>query len=70
MRVEQRFGVTIARGYRGSWSITSGPSDAGTRFRVGLRHVGYYARAFLLWSLVLLAVIALQQYVFKYPGHG
>jgi len=58
--VARRFQVTIERGPRGHWKVTSGPGSAGRHFLIELLQLVYFMTAFAVWALgVLLAVGAL-----------
>lgn len=52
-RVERRYNVTIARGNRGHWQITSGQSSALTRFAIELLQLAYFMGAFVVWAVLL-----------------
>lgn len=52
-RVERRYGVTIARGLRGHWEISSGERSARKRFAIEMLQLAYYMREFLVWGVLL-----------------
>jgi hypothetical protein len=55
--VERRYGVTIVRGYRGHWKVTSGPGSKLTHLRIELLQIVYFLRAFAIWAVALGGVI-------------
>lgn len=51
--VERRYGVTIARGMRGHWQITSGQRSAFRRVAIELLQLAYFMGAFVVWGVLL-----------------
>lgn len=51
--VERRLGVTIARGMRGHWQITSGPRSVLKRFGIELLQLAYFLGAILVWAILI-----------------
>lgn len=51
--IERRYGVTIARGGRGHWRVTSGRDSVFARFAIELWQLGYFMGAFVVWAIAI-----------------
>ena len=56
-RVECRFGVTIERGSRGHWTVTSGPGSKGRHLLIELLQLAYFMAVFVVWAIFMLVCV-------------